>query len=75
MDRKREARAETVARVENAIEDELLKRLQSGTYGDIYNFPMEQYNKVCSQKEKSHPRCLEAREGSKKSTRGGRQHR
>ena len=48
VDRRREARAETVARIDNAIEDELLKRLQSGTYGDIYNFPMEQYNKVNS---------------------------
>lgn len=46
VDRRREARAETVARIDNAIEDELLKRLQAGTYGDIYNFPMEQYNKV-----------------------------
>ena len=46
VDRKREARAETVARIENAIEDELLKRLQTGTYGEIYNFPMHEYNKA-----------------------------
>lgn len=52
VDRKREARAEVVARIENAIEDELLKRLQSGTYGDIYNFPMEQYNKALEREVK-----------------------
>eukprot|EP00803_Ostreobium_quekettii_P010632 evm.model.scf_78.1 EVM.evm.TU.scf_78.1 scf_78:11653-16092(-) len=45
VERKREARAEVVARVDNAIENELLNRLKTGTYGDIYNFPMEQYNK------------------------------
>lgn len=52
VDRKREARAEVVARIDNAIEDELLKRLQSGTYGDIYNFPMEQYNKALEREVK-----------------------
>eukprot|EP00210_Caulerpa_lentillifera_P003118 g2979.t2 len=52
VDRKREARAEVVARIDNAIEDELLKRLQTGTYGDIYNFPMEQYNKALEREVK-----------------------
>jgi len=52
VDRRREARAETVARIDNAIEDELLKRLQSGTYGDIYNFPLQQYNKALEREVK-----------------------
>ena len=29
-----------------SIEKELLQRLQSGTYGDIYNFPVKNYNRV-----------------------------
>ena len=46
VERKREAKAETAAQLEKSIETELLKRLQSGTYGDIYNFPLKQYEKV-----------------------------
>lgn len=42
----REKKAVVAAKVESAIEKELLDRLRSGTYGDIYNFPQEQYERA-----------------------------
>ena len=43
---KREARAKKVALIENAIEKELLDRLQKGVYGEIYNLPQKTFQSV-----------------------------
>lgn len=42
----REARAEKVARLETSIEKEILERLKSGTYGEIYNFDRNAFENV-----------------------------
>ena len=59
-DARREVKALKAAKVENAIEAELLARLKQGTYGDIYNFDQKVYEKVLQAAEVRAPQVVVA---------------
>ena len=48
-EKNRELAAEKAARIEQTIEKEVLERLRSGTYGDIYNFNQKAFENVLQQ--------------------------
>lgn len=61
-ERKKERKALGIAKLDKRIEEELLSRLRTGKYKDIYNFPLAQYENALEQEKVSEPETVEFEE-------------